>query len=434
MCVNYLRLFLFITVLFSATAEAAIVAIDSVTTNGSAVVTSITDTYGTYTELIEPAIITNYFLDSNPVNTNDDFIALQPLPPPANFGEAVEGFVITKGTLNDAFKVNFGYELSDTARFFIMNNSSGGFNESPSVYSIGTNLSQLGIPVTIYFNNALTNPPVLLFGTWNRTGGTTLSNRGVYGATFTLEEIGLGGRGATGLDFNMTGNCLDLQMIGIAQQASSGSITGSVEVLSGYPTYNLTELGNLDWAYWFTEDNPATGVASNEMAGADLIGIAQAIGTGGSVRGSSSPTRPNVYFTATNGSHPVIDDVTDPRLTGVFCSQIDYLDKGISLPITLPEAGVKYKVTIFGAAYNAKAVLTAGFPGEMAKYVDYTLEGQSIVKRVGVYTLTVIPAKDNETLDVRIRMYDDDGDNAHVLLVAAAISLAPPAGTVILVY
>lgn len=169
------------------------------------------------------------------------------------------------------------------------------------------------------------------------------------------------------------------------------------------------------------------------MAEADLIGVAQAIGTG-SVRGSTSTTRPNVGFTATNGTHPIIDDVTTPRPSGIFSQFLDNTAKGVSVPITLPEAGVEYTVTIFGAAYNAQAVLTAGFPGELASYVDLTLEGATTVKYVGVYTIKATPGKDNETLDVRIRMSEDQGDNAHVLLVGAAVSEpVVPSATIILV-
>ena len=417
--------------LVALTANSEMVFIDSVTTNGDDVVTSVTDAYGTYTNLLEATTLSNLTAQAD-----WDFIALQPAPAPANMSEACDGFIITKGCLNQSFWFDYNYALSDTTRFFIMANRADGINDNPTIRATKPGGNTIGYDKTINFTGLGTGDPVLhAGGVWNRTGGLLLSPRRVYGATFTLEDIGLGGYGATG--FKVTGvNNFDLQMIGIMPQPPSGIITGSVELLSGtLNVYNLTDLGNLDWAYWYA-DNTVTnisGIASNEMANAELIGVAEAVGTG-SVRGSTSNTRPNVGFTATNGSHPVVDDVTNPRPSGIFSEHLDNTAKGVSVPITLPKAGLEYTVTIFGGAYNAKAVLTAGFPGELASYVDYTLSGGNTVKSVGVYTLYATPAKDNETLDVRIRMYETNpGGNAHVLLVGAAVSATlPPAATIIL--
>jgi len=89
-----------------------------------------------------------------------------------------------------------------------------------------------------------------------------------------LEDIALGGRGATGIEFTST--TFDLQMIGLASLPPSGVIIGSVEVLYGDNHVNLTEAGNLGWAYWYADNTViSSAAASNEMAGAELIGIAQ---------------------------------------------------------------------------------------------------------------------------------------------------------------
>lgn len=199
------------TVLFcSVVSKADMVFIDSVTTNGDDVVTSVTDAYGTYTNLIEATTLSNLTTEAS-----WDFIALQPSPAPTNFSEACDGLVITKGCLNQAFWFDYGYALSDTTRFFIMNNRGDGINDNPIVRATKTEGNTIGYAKTIDFVGIGTGDPVLhAGGVWNRTGSTTLTPRRVYGATFTLEDIGFGGYGATGFKVENVNN-FDLQMIGL---------------------------------------------------------------------------------------------------------------------------------------------------------------------------------------------------------------------------
>ena len=68
----------------------------------------------------------------------------------------------------------------------------------------------------------------------------------------------------------------------------TGLYTGNV----GNTTYDLSAMGTNDWAYWSSSaSSGVSGVPTNEMSGATLIGSMSAVG-GGTLRGSTSPTRP----------------------------------------------------------------------------------------------------------------------------------------------
>jgi len=118
-----LRLFV-LFMLAAAVARGEMRFITAATTNGSGLVTSLTDAGGTYALLTELTSITNTL-------PQHDYIALQPAAPPTNFLDAVGGFDITRRALNDPFRAQFGYALADTTRIFVMNSSATGIDDLP---------------------------------------------------------------------------------------------------------------------------------------------------------------------------------------------------------------------------------------------------------------------------------------------------------------
>ena len=104
----------------------------------------------------------------------------------------------------------------------------------------------------------------------------------------------------------------------------TGLYTGNV----GNTTYNLSAMGTNDWAYWSSSaSSGVSGVPTNEMSGATLIGNMSAVG-GGTLRGSTSTTRPAYDFAYANGATPV-SGITS-NVVGLFNTQLNTAGAGVT--------------------------------------------------------------------------------------------------------
>ncbi|GHB96307.1 PEP-CTERM sorting domain-containing protein [Cerasicoccus arenae] len=230
------------------------------------------------------------------------------------------------------------------------------------------------------------------------------------------------------LNFNC--NTFKFLIAGLAMTASANAATlmGSFSAIDGTTVYDLTTAGDLDWAYWNTSSNPTTGVPANSMLSATLIATPVAIG-GGSLRGSNSDTTAD--FSYTNGTSP--ESGTTNNVSGIFNTLLNTVGAGVSLDITLPNAGTAYLITIWGSQYNTETGGTSAglFTASLSGASDYTNDEfsapVSTFKQSGIYQLTAVADNDNDVLNIAYIQQTLVGANTHVLLDAAAISIPEPA-------
>lgn len=206
--------------------------------------------------------------------------------------------------------------------------------------------------------------------------------------------------------------------------AAASSISGSfAPVATSDPPFPLSSLGTSDWAYWHSPGNsPVAGTPTNRKAGGALVGVLAPVG-GGSLRGTSSPTVPIADFDFTDGTAPAAGAINNP--TGLFNSQLNTSGAGVSLQLTLPTAAT-WQVSLFVASFSAAGSLTASLPGA-ADFVDASLQGPNppTGKFSGCYTLLVTPDAPNDVLTLSVVSGTSNVSNSHVLVNAAAVSLAP---------
>lgn len=203
----------------------------------------------------------------------------------------------------------------------------------------------------------------------------------------------------------------------------AASIVGSVgPEFPANATYNLTDLGTLDWAYWTLEGNPATGVPTNSMSGATLIGSATAVG-GGSVRGSTTTTGavPENYFTFSNGSTPASG--TGVMTTGVFNSQLVTTGAGVSVLIDLPTVQT-YTVYVWASGFSINSsTFTAALNGATSFVSSAIIDNTGTsAKDTYLVTLTVTPNTAGDDLTISAVAGASGGASSHILISGIAIS------------
>lgn len=209
-----------------------------------------------------------------------------------------------------------------------------------------------------------------------------------------------------------------------ASPAHAASVTGSASVVaSADPAFNLTALGNVDWAYWETTASSTSGDATNEKAGASVVGSLSAInGTG--LRGSTANTKAD--FTFTDGTSPVSTTVNN--VSGVFNQTLNIEDVGLSLDLTLPTAKT-YTVYLWLSIYDGTGTLTATLP--TASLTDDTNLSAALGTEKFTYLYTLEVTADNPgevlNLDLVLGVNGTDGNLSHVLIDGVAVSIPTPA-------
>ncbi|HBR93934.1 MAG TPA: hypothetical protein DEA90_07190 [Opitutae bacterium] len=192
---------------------------------------------------------------------------------------------------------------------------------------------------------------------------------------------------------------------------------------------DLTATGNVDWAYWNTSANPASGVATNDMNGGAGIGSIVAYGTGTTVRGTSFGTTADFSFT--NGSATASGSVTNP--TGLFNSVLNTAGEGVQLDFTLAQAGQAYTIDLWTAGFGTpSATIVASIPGAtynsgLISNPDGGAYGGAGAKNSYRYTFTVVADSDNDVFNFSIATGGTQQGSGHVIISAATIAVPEPA-------
>jgi hypothetical protein len=213
-----------------------------------------------------------------------------------------------------------------------------------------------------------------------------------------------------------------------AQLATAASITynGSFEQVG---TADLTALGNVDWAYWNTADNPAAAAATNDMDGGAGIGVISASG-GSGIRGAGSTTTGDFSFT--NGS--VVASGDADNVTGLLNTTLAAVNTGVQLDFTLATAGQAYTINVWTAGYSTEFATIAGTLTGATTYNSGNLSnpnGEDIygaalgVKYSYLNTFTVVADSDNDVFNFNIETAGTQYTSSHVIISAATISAVP---------
>ena len=222
-----------------------------------------------------------------------------------------------------------------------------------------------------------------------------------------------------------------------AQLASAASINfiGRTD-LASEASFNLTEIGTTDWAYWDT--NATTGVsgaATNDMNGGFGIGSISNVGTGTELRGTASAAVDTV-FSYSNGASDLSG--TENGVTGLFSTVLATSNEGVQLDITLADAGQAYEINIWTGAYatqNGSIVASmngatsyssgnTGGAGDSGWYGD-----SSTPREPYLYTFNVIADNPNEVFNFSITTAGNQNGSSHVLIAAATVTAVPEPGS-----
>lgn len=236
----------------------------------------------------------------------------------------------------------------------------------------------------------------------------------------------------------------------ISVSAHAATLTGSFEIIDGSTTYDLTDLGELDWAYWNKTANPTTGSPSNSLNGGTLISDISPL-HGGSLRGTSSVST-SADFSFANGTSPTSGTINN--IFGIFNDQLgseaDGTEPGLTFTVLLPNAGTTYEVLVWGSEYytidvddddpsgdtdGAGGIFSASLSGATT-YVESSLTDANVPpKQTAIYSLLATADNDNDPLTISYELPSDAfSGNAHVLIDAVAVSVIPEPETVAVIF
>lgn len=232
---------------------------------------------------------------------------------------------------------------------------------------------------------------------------------------------------------------LSLSLLALASQvASAATITflGRTDVASG-ASYNLTDMGTTDWAYWDTSDNPASnGSATNDMNGGFGIGSISNFGTGSELRGTNGAAI-DTNFSYDNGSSSAVG--TENGVTGLFSKTLATVDEGVQLGITLADAGVEYTISIWTGGFSTQKASIVGSLSGASDYVSGETGGTGSAtgqngwygdnvapREAYLYTFNVTADNANDVFNFSIATAGTQAANSHVLIGAAAVAAAIP--------
>ncbi len=223
-----------------------------------------------------------------------------------------------------------------------------------------------------------------------------------------------------------------------AQLASAASITFVGRADNATAVYDLTSIGDVDWAYW-NSSAPATGAASNDMSGG--FGIGTISGTGGetAVRSTTSTGGIISDFSYTNGSGT--ESGTEFNPNGMFNTNISGGGYGVELDFTLAEAGQQYEISVWTAGFATQFATVVGSIAGATSYTSGSVGGTGGSGYYGdygnpkeqyLYTFKVIADSANDVFNFSIGTSGTTGTSRHVLINAAAIAIPEPSAYALL--
>ncbi|MGE9268297.1 MAG: PEP-CTERM sorting domain-containing protein [Verrucomicrobiales bacterium] len=227
-----------------------------------------------------------------------------------------------------------------------------------------------------------------------------------------------------------------LTLLTFSAQAAT-VVTGSSATASG--SYNLTDLGSSDWAYWSTTaNNSHSGAALNSKSGASLIGDLTAIGgnpagTGNTLRGSSASNVVNTFSWTGDGFSPASG--SNGTVRGIFNTTLDATDAGVRLTVTLTDAAT-YSLNLWTLVFDGTSTLTVSDDGGSSTL--FTSSGESFgtgnPKGSHLHTLTVTTDTPGTTLTIDniLTVNGNLNGSSHAGFSGAAISVIPEPSAMIL--
>lgn len=220
-------------------------------------------------------------------------------------------------------------------------------------------------------------------------------------------------------------------------------LTGSMTPIPGSTTYDLTALGELDWAYWNSNSNTTSSSASptNRKSGGSLISNASPYSFGTLVRSSSSTNTTSDFSYSLDGSSPASG--TASNVSGVFNAtlgpELSGPQPGVTFTIALPMAGTTYGIQIWGAQYYTQDAVDSGVTSEdsdgLGGIFTASLSGATSFtnnafvagneKPSALYQISATPDNNGDLLTLTYVLNADAiSGNAHVIFNGAAISAA----------
>ncbi len=219
--------------------------------------------------------------------------------------------------------------------------------------------------------------------------------------------------------------------------AQAALLSGTFSNGNGSTAYDLTALGELDWAYWSSTADPFSGVASNSKSGGDLIGNLTAH-NGTTIRGTTSDrTVTDVSFS--DGVAPVSGSVSNIR--GVFNGSVNTVGAGISVAVDLPDADTLYNITVWvsgqGIGELYEGLMTASLTsGGATPYTDTSLDSTSKPKTDGYYNFTVSSDVDDDIFNMTYELASGSGTYnyfSHTIISSVAVSTIPEPASIVYV-
>lgn len=230
--------FLISSLLAVSSASAALTSISAITHTGGNL-DSVTISGTEYTSLTAATSLIQNF-------NNGGYLGIGTAPTDIN--GALDGLNVNTGTLNTDFEAQFGGSLTDTSKIILMNNQSTGesvffWGTDVTIYALDATGTRLGSSnldlVPLLDGGGADASPILYTGSFQRSTSGTL-NRNIFGAAFSLTDLGLEGLSATGIELLTTGvdsggYTLDTQVIGLAavpEPSSFALLAGSLAFAS----------------------------------------------------------------------------------------------------------------------------------------------------------------------------------------------------------
>jgi len=211
------------------------------------------------------------------------------------------------------------------------------------------------------------------------------------------------------------------------------NITSSGVPQSTGTTINISNTGSTNWAVWDNRSGSGTSTPAapfaTKAAGIDTFGtIGNIIGVASTnTRGSDSVTSalyPNT-FTWSGGSAGLTGD---GRLSGIFPSDVDELNAGVSVSITslapLPD-GQYYQINLWGSSYRGTGTFSAT---SGATTIAQLGSSHGEAKQTELFQFAYNPGATGDSLLLSAVLTTDMAspqNSSHALIQAVSISIVP---------
>jgi len=214
-------------------------------------------------------------------------------------------------------------------------------------------------------------------------------------------------------EWNNINQVFTIQVTSTSSVMTAG-IIGSFTTGGAAQTWNLTEMGQADWAYWDTGFSPAPGAPTNKKNGGAMIGSMAATADGEAVRGSTVSFT-TADFTFTDGTS--ISSGAADNLSGLFNSTLAN-GKGLSLGIDLPTTDM-YRLYIWTSAYNCTGQMTISLNG----VTDYVHAKANINSKPSwLYMVDVKAHNAGDDVTIQYLTTASVGGSPHAIISAVAVS------------